>query len=292
LSTRRLQALQDNGYIIPGKPNESKFFKLLEFRGGPMYHVFTEDEIKLWRDWTWELGEEDKKRRGHNLNALRDRLAALNSAVVASISDAQLRTWQVAAADYRIGLWLEIASLKVRMSRTHAARSGASRQEAHNVIKSVNDGFRNWLGWSMIRAMTYIAAQYADAVRQVKFDLFDPETKQKFAVSTWLDRIREAPNSAAPACAMLHALGNALSRQPGLLEVQFAAGTPLAYAFDNGIPGNDGRTARDTLDAWLNADCPLPKVPTGRVRPMRLESSLSEQESHPTGVVMGFGTVH
>jgi hypothetical protein len=66
----------------------------------------------------------------------------------------------------------------------------------------------------------------------------------------------------------------------------------LAYAFDNGIPGNDGRTARRTLHAWLDAGCPLPKAPTGRVKPMRLEGSLTEQETHPTGVVMGFGTVH
>src|SRR5258708_4205274 len=158
-----LQALQDNGYIIPGKPNESEFFKLLEFRGGPMYHVFTEDEIKLWRDWTWELGEEDKKRRGRNVNALRDRLATLNSAVVASISDAQLRTWQATATDNRIGLWLEIASLeaanKGASSRTRGARAGASQQQVRDVVKSINDRFRNWLGWSMIRAVTYIPPQ-------------------------------------------------------------------------------------------------------------------------------------
>jgi hypothetical protein len=291
-----LQALQDNGYIIPGKPNESEFFKLLEFRGGPMYHVFTEDEIKLWRDWTWELGEEDKKRRGRNVNALRDRLATLNSAVVASISDAQLRTWQAAAADNRIGLWLEIANLeaadKGASSRTRGARAGASQQQVRDVVKSINDRFRNWLGWSMTRAVTYIAAQRWGALEALEFELFDPETKQEVAISTWFDRIRDAPNPAPPACAMLHSLGNALRTQPGLLKAQFAAGRPLAYAFDNAIPGNDGRTARSTLGAWIDAGCPLPRVPTGRVKPMRLEGSLSEQETHPTGVVMGFGTVH
>src|SRR5258708_8922019 len=163
-----LQALQDNGYIIPGKPNESEFFKLLEFRGGPMYHVFTEDEIKLWRDWTWELGEEDKKRRGHSVNALRDRLATLNSDVVASISDAQLRTWQAAAADNRIGLWLEIASLeaanKGASSQTRGARAGASQQQVRGVVKSINDRFTNWLRWGMIRAVTCISAQRWGAV--------------------------------------------------------------------------------------------------------------------------------
>ena len=160
------------------------------------------------------------------------------------------------------------------------------------MVKSINDRFRNWLGWGMIRAVTYIAAQRWGAVEALEFELFDPETKQELAVSTWFDRIRAAPNSAPPACAMLHSLGNALRTQPGLLKAQFAARRPLAYAFDNAVPGNDGRTARSTLNAWLDAGCPLPKVPVGQVKPLRLEASLSEQEAHPTGVVMGFGTVH
>ena len=37
-----------------------------------MYHVFTEDEIKLWRDWIWELGEQEKKRSGAEFAALKD----------------------------------------------------------------------------------------------------------------------------------------------------------------------------------------------------------------------------
>ena len=59
---------------MPGKPDQSEFFKLLEFRGGRMYHVFTEDEIKLWRDWTLELGEQKKQRP--DVLALRERLEA------------------------------------------------------------------------------------------------------------------------------------------------------------------------------------------------------------------------
>ena len=43
------------GYIIPGNPKDSKFFGLLEFETGPMYRVFTNDEIQLWKDWTISL---------------------------------------------------------------------------------------------------------------------------------------------------------------------------------------------------------------------------------------------
>jgi hypothetical protein len=49
-----LQALVSANYIVPGDPAASRFFKLLEFTG-PMYKVFTEDEIELWQDWTRSL---------------------------------------------------------------------------------------------------------------------------------------------------------------------------------------------------------------------------------------------
>jgi hypothetical protein len=49
-----LQALQDSGMIVPGDPDNSPFFNLLRYNG-PMYKVFTEDEIKLWADWTRSL---------------------------------------------------------------------------------------------------------------------------------------------------------------------------------------------------------------------------------------------
>jgi hypothetical protein len=99
-----------------------------------MYHVFTEDEIKLWRDWIWELGEQEKKRSGaefaalktrlnaidpqlagrlsdddlDGLLALRDRLEALNPDLVRQLPDEMLLSWQQAAADYRIALWMEL----------------------------------------------------------------------------------------------------------------------------------------------------------------------------------------
>ena len=49
-----------SGMIVPGDPDDSPFFALLRF-DGPMYKVFSADEIELWKSWTrW---------RGHRLPA-------------------------------------------------------------------------------------------------------------------------------------------------------------------------------------------------------------------------------
>lgn len=50
-----LDALVDAGYIVPGSIEGSKFFSLLDFQTGPMFRVFTDDEIQLWKDWTMSL---------------------------------------------------------------------------------------------------------------------------------------------------------------------------------------------------------------------------------------------
>jgi hypothetical protein len=45
-----LKELVDSGMILKGDPENSPFFNLLRFTG-PMYKVFTEDEIRLWEAW-------------------------------------------------------------------------------------------------------------------------------------------------------------------------------------------------------------------------------------------------
>lgn len=52
-----LQALLDTGMLVAGDPDNSPFFALLRF-DGPMYKVFTADEIKLWADWTRSLTDD------------------------------------------------------------------------------------------------------------------------------------------------------------------------------------------------------------------------------------------
>ncbi|MEW2051687.1 LodA/GoxA family CTQ-dependent oxidase [Streptomyces sp. NPDC005476] len=50
-----LNELQESGLISAGSPEESTFFELTTSTG-PMYKVFTDEELELWREWTRSLG--------------------------------------------------------------------------------------------------------------------------------------------------------------------------------------------------------------------------------------------
>jgi hypothetical protein len=309
-----LDALVRDRKIVPGKPDESEFFKLLEFRGGRMYHVFTEDEIKLWRDWTLELGEIRKRRSDAKLSALRaqlkpidphlarllsddsgdvdvegmlrrlmalrDRLEAINPHLDEHhLKDELLLGWQQAVADYRIALWVELVS-KEAPAEVKKARAGLESR------------LKLWLGWSMIRAVTYVAAQNWKIFEGDIFRLPDPANRENLTVAVWFDRIRRASNSAVPARAFLHALSDKLQKDDDLFAKLLDGTSPFALAFDATIPGNDGVRARDTMRLWRQEDYPLPDVAEETVKPLRLDSSLNEEEWHPTGVAIGFGTTH
>jgi hypothetical protein len=50
-----LQALITHGYLLPGDWPNSRMCQLLNFQTGPMYRVFTNDEIALWEEYTNSL---------------------------------------------------------------------------------------------------------------------------------------------------------------------------------------------------------------------------------------------
>ncbi|HEX8161469.1 MAG TPA: LodA/GoxA family CTQ-dependent oxidase [Pyrinomonadaceae bacterium] len=54
-----LTELQKAGYIVAGQPDISPIFQLMSFNG-PMFHVFTDAEQQLWRDYVLSLGEDDE----------------------------------------------------------------------------------------------------------------------------------------------------------------------------------------------------------------------------------------
>ena len=249
-----------------------------------MYHVFTEDEIKLWHDWVLELGQEKSQRS--SLPALKERLGTLSGPFAKFVKDADLKAWRRAAADHRIALWLELGSKKV-------LGSAQARVPAAGELKAIkdfmDDRFEKWLGWGMIRALTYVASRDPRHLEAVNFSLPDP-TGKHLSVSEWFKRIRDAPNSAGPARDMLEALATELKGRK--TRTNERDDELLASAFKFSVPGNDGKRARETMEAWLAAGAPVPGVPKGRVKALRLDASLNEEEWHPTGQVMGFGTVH
>ena len=290
-----LQGLLDEGYIVPGEPDKSRLFKALEFRGGPMYKVFTDDEIKLWHDWCLELGRKQKDPVEDAVVALKDRLSTVDPHLARLVTTDRLKAWQEATSDHRILLWFEIASEEV----TAKARAGKIRRNdkaqmqalGRQAIRHMDARFRNWLGWSMIRAATFVAAQQRAAFEGHPIALTDPTSKQTRTVAKWLEQIHDASNAVAPSRAFLRGLANLLKKQKTAELMK--PGTPWAYALKTMIPGNDGRRARDTMSAWSRAGYPLPhKIPKGTVKALRLDTSLTEEECHPTGVMIGFGTVH
>jgi hypothetical protein len=50
-----LDALVEHGYVTPGDWQNSRMRRLLDFQAGPMYRVFTDDEITLWQNYTNSL---------------------------------------------------------------------------------------------------------------------------------------------------------------------------------------------------------------------------------------------
>jgi hypothetical protein len=109
------------------------------------------------------------------------------------------------------------------------------------------------------------------------------------SMADWMQLIREAANPAEPARAFLATIAGG----QGLAARTAAdAGTAIDRDLDIKVPGNDGRSVRETLQAWYEHGCPMPDVPAGRIKPLRLDATLDEEEQHPTGIALGFGTMH
>lgn len=287
-----LNALKRSGYIVPGKPDESTFFKLLEFRGGPMYHVFTEDEIKLWRDWIRSLGGDADERRADRLPALKGRIAKIDPALVEVATDAQLTTWQSAASDHRIALWTAIASKRTAMKNKLSRVDVASTEQRADVQSSIHDRYKTWLGWGMIRTLTFVAAQHRDPLGKSDVTLLDHSTGRELTIKDWLGCIRTSSNPSVPARALLESFRNLHDDRKIALMRHWGPEVSMSRALGARIPGNDGQRGWDTLQAWYQAGCPLPEIPVGKIKPLRLDATLDEEETHPTGLAVGFGTVH
>ena len=74
-----LDALISAGYIVPGSIEGSKFFSLLEFQTGPMFRVFTNDEIQLWKDWTLSLVKKKSEKPIDSFDAMKLLITTLNN---------------------------------------------------------------------------------------------------------------------------------------------------------------------------------------------------------------------
>ena len=57
-----MQALVDSNYIVPGSVANSSFFRAISFEG-PMYKVFTDEEIRVWEEWVEWLGRKTQPQK-------------------------------------------------------------------------------------------------------------------------------------------------------------------------------------------------------------------------------------
>lgn len=288
-----LRSLITAGFVVPGKPESSPFLELLGFRG-PMYHVFTEAEIKLWRSWILEEAAQlrdstdDEAEQAADVRRLKEKLA-IDPALAQFVSGEQLNRLQRATSARRIALWIDLAERQIRA----ANGSNGTHDPAHAKAAFVESRFKDWLGWGMVRAFTHLTSQpWTDPARS-GIKLNGGVIAQGRTVADWLSYIREGTSPARAARDLMEALrGEFEKHDEKSTFMKTLAATPLAQAFELAVPANDGRRLRDVMGAWLESGCPLPDVPAGEFKPLRLDSTLDEEEHHPTGVAIGFGTMH
>jgi len=276
-----LDALIEHGYIVPGDPDGSRFFKLLEF-GGTMFRVFTEPEIRLWRDWVHDEAPSYKQRGQDKPKSLDERrldeACRTKFKFVDQIACEQLESLRKTASPGRVLLWLDT------INKAHHARNGNGASHNGDVDKAsaVIVKYDTWLAWAMVRSVYHMMTQLR---------VPDRRFGQDDLVRRLLE-IRSASDFSAAALQFLQELkarfatavnGDALSS----LEVG-----ALGQLFDASPPGCDGNTIRGLLTAWLGQGMPLPDIADKNPKALRLEATVEEEEFHPTGIALGYGAVH
>ncbi|TYL70262.1 hypothetical protein [Bradyrhizobium cytisi] len=131
-----LDGLIEHGYIVPGHPDGSRFFKLLEF-GGAIFRVFSESEIKLWHDWVKDEAPSLKRRdrqRPKSLDERRlDEACRTRFNFVEQIAGERLGRLRQTASPRQMSLVVAVAvwSLPAFLKRKtdHTVRVGASSRE-------------------------------------------------------------------------------------------------------------------------------------------------------------------
>jgi hypothetical protein len=149
----------------------------------------------------------------------------------------------------------------------------------------------------MVRVVMHLVKLNASGRQSdwMQLHLPDPETGQTLSIGQWLDRVRLSPTPAMSANAFLSALKQAiLQRNASGQQFMHELNQPmssLARALQSIVPGNDRHKANETLRAWIGNNCPLPHIQYPKVRPLRLEMTLDEEEHHPFGVSLGFARI-
>ncbi|MET4329131.1 hypothetical protein ABIB80_004967 [Bradyrhizobium sp. i1.15.2] len=149
-----LTGLIEHGYIVPGDPDGSRFFKLLEFKGA-MFRVFTEAEIKLWRDWVQDEAPSFKQRDRQRPKSLEERrvdeACRTKFKFVAQIAGERFGSLRQTASPRRVFLWLDGIDKAHRAGNGSA--NGASPHKELDQARAVITKYDTWLAWAMVRSV-------------------------------------------------------------------------------------------------------------------------------------------
>ncbi|WP_407165971.1 LodA/GoxA family CTQ-dependent oxidase [Bradyrhizobium sp. ORS 111] len=276
-----LDGLIEHGYIVPGNPDASRFFKLLEF-GGAMFRVFNDAEIKLWRDWVQDEAPSFKQRdrqRPKSLDERRlDEACRTKFNFVKQIADDRFGGLRQTASPRRVFLWLDAIDKAHRTGNGSATSPHNEADRARAVIKK----YDNWLAWAMVRAVYHMVTQLR---------VTDRQPGQDALVRDLLD-IRDASDFSVAAAHFLQSLKTKIAGSANGKVLSELEASPFGQLFDAIPPGGDGNTIRTLLSAWIGQGMPLPNVADKNPKALRLEATVEEEEFHPTGIALGYGAVH
>jgi hypothetical protein len=143
----------------------------------------------------------------------------------------------------------------------------------------------------MVRLLDTLRARQTGAAEHQLMMLRAPGSKVEHSVSWWFEQ---------PSRDFLEALAWPENGwvQPGdpdsspFVTDRLSPAQPMGKAFAGAVPGLGGRTGKDVAIAWIEAGCPVPDASAGPIERLWLASTAAVWQAHPTGQVLGMGTIH
>ncbi|MDB5295488.1 MAG: Lysine-epsilon oxidase [Phycisphaerales bacterium] len=304
-----LKSLLDAKYIVAGDPESSKFFKLMEFTG-PMYKVFSADEIELWKQWVRSLAQDVspapapgpadamvalieyfKTRQEGNLAHEQLRLKGEDPATPGTVVEQPVAWWFA--------------------QNKPAALMRALASPGNGWIVPGNAAASKWVV-QLLTGGNRMAAAFAETVpssdrtwRQVAVEWINAgcpmpgEAPRERLRADERDRAAVLSMPGHPATAQAARTGSAETAgiqaapgKKGKARVATRAAAEVAAAADQPASADRVLSVSRQIAHLLNAPTKERAMPRPRVPRLTLNSSRAEIEAHPTGRILGNGTIH
>lgn len=151
---RLSQALQDGGYITAGDPEHSLFFTKITTYQGPMYKVFTDDELELLKEWTRSLKHGTRPRDRTNYELMIDAVNLLKGDGAKVTAHTQFLLHGTVGGkpqDQSVAWWLSNADsatvLNVLAESSHVVKGNPGASDF--ITRYLADGTRMAVRWSV-----------------------------------------------------------------------------------------------------------------------------------------------